>query len=132
MTTYNLAIKSVYDFTLKAGTILGYGYKSATVLALLDYESAAVLEDIAPLHVNVYSQLGPGVPRNPADLTYVKIRTSTGAVRVLAMDWLASEPVLVVSTTAKVLVSGISLSQISLLRQCLVQNGFSNLSITTE
>lgn len=129
--SFSLSIKSVYDFTLRAGTLLGYGYKSATVLALLDYDSANAIEDITPIHNSVYSQLAPGTPRSPKDLTYVKIRASTGETRVLAMDWIAFQPVLVVSTTVQVTVANISLSDVPLLRQVLVQNGFTQIQITT-
>jgi hypothetical protein len=129
--TYSLSIRSVYNFTLKAGAILGYGYKDATVLALLDYDSAKAIEDVTPVHVQVYSQLGPGVPRSASDLTYVKIRTSTGEVRVLAMDWIAEQPVLVVKTTASVIVADIHLSDLDKLRQVLLQNGFTSITIST-
>ena len=128
---YLLNIKSVYDFTLKAGAILGYSYKNATVLGLLDFDSAKAIEDVTPIHASVYSLLGAGVPRDAKDLTYVKIKTSTGQVRVIAMDWIASQPVLVTSTTVNVVVSNISLSDIDRLRQVLLQNGFNAIEITT-
>lgn len=127
---YDLEIKSVYDFTLKAGTILGYGDKSATVLALLDFDSANAIEDVTPIHAQIYPQLGAGVPRNAGELTYVKIRTATGQVRVLAMDWIAAQPVRVVATTVKVIVTNINLSQIPQLRQHLLQGGFTKIDIS--
>lgn len=130
MAAYSLEIKNAYDFSLKAGAILGFGYKSATVLALLDYDSASAIEDVRPVHAAVYSLLGAGVPRNAADLTYVKIRTSTGQVRVIAMDWIASQPTLVVITSVNVVVSNISLGDIDRLRQVLLQNGFGNIDIS--
>jgi hypothetical protein len=86
---------------------------------------------VTPIHVQVYSQLGSGVPRAASDLTYVKIRTSTGEIRVLAMDWIAAQPTLVVSTTANVIVGDINLSDLDKLRQVLLQNGFTNITIST-
>lgn len=129
--TYDLALRSVYDFTLKAGTILGYGHKGATVLGLLLFDEATAIEDVTPIHNRVYSQLGPGVPKNAADLIYVKIRTASGEVRVLAMDWIAAQPVPVVSTVANVRVADINLSDLPTIREVLLQAGFSNLTITT-
>ncbi len=126
---YNLQIRSVYDFQMKAGAILGYAFKSATVLGLLDFASANMIQDVTPLHAAAYSQLGAGVPRNPRDLTYVKIKTSTGEIRVLAMDWIAQQPELVTSTTVQVTVSEMNLTDIERLRQTLLTNGFTKIEI---
>lgn len=130
MATYQLEIKSVYDFALKAGAIIGYTFKSATVMGLLDFESANAIEDVTPIHAAVYSQLGAGVPRNPRDLTYVKLKTSTGETRVIAMDWIASQPVLVTSQTVQAIISEMNLSDIERLRQVLITNGFTKVVLT--
>src|SRR5262245_53791212 len=129
MPAYSLEIKSVYDFTMKASSILGAGFKAATVLGLLDYQSAIAIEDVTPVHASVYSQLGTGVPKKASDLTYVKIKTSTGQVRVIAMDWIAGQPTLVTSTSARVTVGGINLSDIDRMRQVLLANGFTQIEI---
>ena len=87
---YDLELQSIYNFSMKAGTLLGYSFENATVLALLDFASANAIQDVTPLHMAAYAELGAGVPRNPRELIYVKIKTSTGEVRVIAMDWIAT------------------------------------------
>lgn len=129
-TIYSLNIKSAYNFSMKAGPILGYTFNAATVLGLLDFDSAAVIDDVAALHAAVYSSLGVGVPKNARDLIYVKIKTDTGAVRVLAMYWIASQPSLVSSQTVQVVISNVDLSQIETIRQILKTNGFPATEIT--
>ena len=126
---YDLELQSVYNFSMKAGALLGYSYDNATVLALLDFASANAIQDVTPLHMAAYAELGAGVPRNPRDLIYVKIRTSTGVVRVIAMDWIATQPELVTSNTVRITVSEVNLSDIAVLREILLVNGFTKTTI---
>lgn len=128
-TKYDLELQSVYNFSMKAGAILGYSYDNATVLGLLDFASANAIQDVTPLHMAAYSELGTGVPRNARDLIYVKIKTSTGQVRVLAMDWIATQPLLVTSNTLRVMISEVDLSDIDRIRQILISNGFDKVTI---
>lgn len=130
MTNYALQLKSAYNFTMRAGAILGYSYKNAVVLGLLDFESARALQDIAPIHAQIYSQLPPGTPRDATQLTYVKVRTSTGETRVFAMDWIAEQPTLVTSQSFTVLVHNVSAGDQARLRQALLANGFNSFEIS--
>lgn len=125
---YPLEIKQAYNFTLRAPGILGIGYTNAIVMAIMDYDSAKLVQDVIPLHVQAYPFLLDGTPRNAADLTYVKIRTTIGEIRVIAMDWIAQAPVLVESTKIRVTITAAS-SNTQLINDILVQNGFSNLEI---
>lgn len=128
---YNLEIRSVYDISLKATGVLGYGYKSAVVLGLLDYDSANLIEDVAPIHASIYSSLPAGTPINPADLIYVKIKTSTGQIRVIAMDWIGAQPTKVEDRQIRILINGVSLSKISQLQSILQKNGYTQFTIDT-
>lgn len=127
---YNLSIKQSYDFSLLASGILGLGYKNATVMAIMDYDSAKLVNDVTTMHSQVYKNLPAGTPRNPADLTYVKIKTASGDVRAVAMDWIASEPVIVTSKTVLVKINQTPISSISLIKDILIQNGFSDIEVT--
>lgn len=127
--SYTLALKSVYDFVLKAPSVLGSGFKKATVMGLLDFDSASAIEDVRAIHTSIYNQLGVGVPRLAADLTYVKIKTSAGEVRVIAMDWIAEQPVLFTSQPIQIVLTGESLSEIPTLRQVLKAAGYNSFEI---
>lgn len=127
---YNLEIKQSYDFSLLASGILGLGFKNASVMAIMDFDSAKMIQDVTTIHSQVYSSLPAGTPRNAQDLTYIKIKSSTGEIRVIAMDWIATEPVLITSKTVLVKINNIPISNVSLIKDILVQNGFSDIVIT--
>lgn len=129
---YALNLKTVYDFEMHPTPSLGERIRNATVLAILDYDSAQVIEDVGAKHQEVYPYLPPGTPKNPRDLIYVKIRTSTGQIRAVAMDWIAVQPVVVTATVATVTVSNITLGDLPALRNALLKNGFSNIEIATQ
>jgi hypothetical protein len=126
---YPLQIKQAYDFTLYAPGVLGLGFQNAVVMAIMDYDTAKLTQDIIPLHIQAYPSLPVGTPRNAKDLTYVKIRTSLNEIRILAMDWISAAPTLVTSQTLKVTVSQTSIGDIALIRDLLVANGFTSILI---
>lgn len=129
---YTLALQSTYNFQMLAPEILGYNFKNAKVLALLDFDSANKEQDIAPLHASIYPFLPNGTPINPSQLIYVKVRTSTGSIRVLAMDWIAIQPTLVTETEATVVIRGIDLAELPRIRQILVKNGYLDITISAK
>ena len=129
--SYNVQIKQAYDFTFHAASVLGLGYKGATVMAVMDYDSAKSIQDVTTLHAQVYPFLPSGTPRNPADLMYVKVKTTTDQIRVVAMDWISTAPVLVTTTTVLIRVTNTSVSDIAHLRNILIENNFKTFEITT-
>lgn len=129
---YPLEIGSYYNFAMRAPAILGTSYSSAKVLGLLDFESANGIQDVAPIHASVYSFLSTNTPTSADALVYIKIKTSTGEVRVIAMDWLASAPVLATQNTINISIRGVALSSLPVLRSILQQNGYSDFTITTS
>lgn len=126
---YPLKIHQAYDFLLRAPGILGLGYKNAIVMAIMDYDSAKLVQDILPIHTQVYSSLPVGTPRNASDLTYIKLKTVSGEIRVIAFDWIASEPVMITSKTVRVTLSNVAISDIPLINDALIQNGFTNINV---
>lgn len=127
---YQLEIQGIYNFTMRAGAILGYTFKNATVKGILDFDSANVIEDVTPIHASVYSELPSGTPKNARDLVYVKVVTSTGETRVWALNWIASQPELVTSSTLQVIISNAVISDIERLRQVLKTNGWNQIEIS--
>jgi hypothetical protein len=126
---YNLELGKSYDFTLYASGVLGSGFRNSKVVGIMDYDSAKYIQDVSPLHIQAYPQLPSGTPRNARDLVYVKIKTPLNELRVIAMDWISSVPVLVTSQAARVTISQISSSDVSIIRDLLVVNGYPNLDI---
>lgn len=126
---YTLSIGSVYDFHFYATGLLGVGLSKAKVAALLDFSSAIMITDVSAIHAQVLPQLPNGTPADPAKLVYVKLVSNTGAVSVVAMDWITMQPVSVDATSVNLTVNINSLSDISLLTACLNAGGFTSFSI---
>lgn len=132
MSQYTLQIGSVYNFKLYAPAILGATYNNAKVAALLDYDSAKIIEDVTPIHASVLSVLPTGTPVNAASLIYVKIITSTGQVKVIAMDWISEQPTQVNAGTVVVSLSNVNASDLPRLRNILINSGFTQFNIQTS
>lgn len=129
-TQYPLAQQSAYNFTLYAPGVLGAGYHNATVLALLDYDSAQLIEDVAALHYKALAYLPTGTVRDPSKLNWIKIRTTTGAVRAIAADWISETPRLVQATTIKIELPNLDASEAAILRQLLHKRGYLDFTVT--
>lgn len=129
---FDLQIGKSYNFTLYASGVLGTGYNNAKVLGIMDYGSAKVVQDITSLHIQAYPDLPTGTLRDASKLIYVKLSTVQGEVRVIAMDWISSVPVEVTTQSATVVIAQISSSDISIIRNLLVVNGYPNIEITID
>lgn len=120
----DLQIGQTYNFQLKAPGVLGTGYENATVSAITDLGTARSVQDVTALHKAAYPFLGTGISRNPGDLIFVKIKTSSGEYRAIATAWLSAAPVLVTSKTVQVTISDCSLEDQAHIRNLLLQGGF--------
>ncbi len=125
----DLVIGSVYNFITLAPAVLGAEYNNAKVLGFLDFESANAIVDCVPLHAACYPRLPNSTPVNAQDLTYIKIKTSSGEKRVLATVWISGTPTLVTNKTVSVTISNMDTSKLDLLRTSLTHNGFDNFKI---
>lgn len=128
---YTVDINSTYTFRLYANAILGSGYSKAKVLAILDYSTAMQLQDVQAVHAQVLPLLPSGTPIDPAKLIYLKIRTSSDAVVVLALDWISSQPVLDDATEVTVTISNISTADLPRISAALKANGFNSFAFVS-
>jgi hypothetical protein len=125
-----LKVRVSYDFEFVAPEYMGAGYKDATVVvAAMDYESAMKEVDVANIHKKVLPKLGTSVPRDPRDLTYIKVKTSDGRSSVFAQEWLATDPVFATAATRYIEVKGVSASDLPKILEVLRQNGYVNTRI---
>lgn len=125
----NLVIGKSFDIRLRAPAILGDGYSKARVMAILDYSTAAMLEDVAALHQQAYPELPSGTPFDPGLLIYIKLMTTAGNVIVIAQDWIAAEPTDVEYATLVVTITNTDVSRIPALRAILHGNNFPSFQI---
>lgn len=130
----DLELKQTYSFQVHPAALLGNGFQNATVMAILDQESANQLIDTQAMHVQVYPTLPEGTPNNPAEYNYVKLRLANGTTTVLGIPWI-KENTLVKQTSSviKATIAGVTAADLPRVRAALLQNGFQNieLSLTT-
>lgn len=128
---YALDIGSRYNFTLRASSILGLSYTDAKVLGVMDYDSVKHVQDLTSLHIQAYPELPVGTERDASKLIWVKIQTSQGDIRAIAMDWIAVAPIKVTAQSLRVTISGITNDDVSIIRNLLVTNGYQQIQIVT-
>lgn len=132
MRLFNIEIGQTYNITLKAVAILGIGYENAIVTSVLMYNDAVKFQgDLAATHATVYPTLGTGISRDARDLTYIRIKTSSGDYRIIAHEWIATQPTLVNSQTVRLIIHGVSSSDMNTIRDLLIRSGFNNFDLST-
>lgn len=127
----NFNIRSTYNFDVYAPNILGNSFKGATILAIMDAESALKESDVISKHAAIYSYLPAGTPNSWSSYDYVKIKTKTNEISIIGMPWIVQNTIeLVESRTAIVTIAGVTGSDASRIRNALISNGFNNIQIT--
>ena len=126
-----LKLKQTYSFQVYPSTLLGTVYQDVTVLAILDRESAELIEPISLKHPLLYPSLPKGTSDNPDDYTYYKIRHPSGVISVIAEEWIQSDTIESKDyRTCVVRLNNYPASQVALLRQVLAANGITDFTIT--
>lgn len=126
---YNVSLQTSYNFTMYAPAILGQEYKNAKVLALLDFDSAYKEADVSAMHAAAYPYLPVGTIQDPTKLIYIKTKTSTGDLRIFAMDWIAEQPTLVTATTLVITIENVDVTEAAIVRQMLYKRGYTDITI---
>jgi hypothetical protein len=131
MSTFQLQRRSVYNISLRAPSVLGSGYRGATITTIeMDYEDAIRhQQNLTDIHKQALPQLPTGTPSNARDLTYMKIRTTSGESVIIAHEWIGSQPELVENRTIRVLVNDATTKDMQVIRDCLVARGFTNITL---
>jgi hypothetical protein len=117
-----LAVKNQYLFTFVAPAVLGHDI-TATLAGVMDYDTASTLQtDLVAKHAEVYPLCAAGTPIKAADLDYYKIKTAAGEVRIIAKQWLTTEPTLLSMGTITAVITGVSSADQQLLTDLLAAN----------
>lgn len=121
-----LQLKQSYSFEVHPVALLGNNFKNATVLAIMDQETANQSIDTQALHVQVYPSVPAGsMPNNPAEYTYVKLRLANGGTTIIGRPWIKENTIVQqTSTTIRVTVPNVVPADVARIRNALVQNGF--------
>lgn len=119
-----------YSFQVHAPMILGQDFHAVTLVGILDFEAAQREADVHALHNAVRPYLPEGTPSNYRYLTYLRFRDASGAIVLLAREWIQSEGIEQRDEyTATITLPNVTPQDAERIRQALSQNGFSGLSI---
>lgn len=128
---YPFNIRGVYNFSVHPSAILGSDFNNVTILGILDYETALQTVDIPAIHTSVFPYLPSGIPDDPSQYDYVRIRTASGVATIIGIPWIDLDTLVEVeSRRATVVIEGVSNSDVERIRLALVSNGFNTLNIT--
>ena len=130
---YNYQIGTSYNFNTLAPAILGATFQNAKLLSIMDFNTATKFTNVSQQAQIVYPVLPAGTPVNPSSYVYLLFQTSTGATVVLANVWI-NESTVVVSTTATITVvlTNVTTADVSVIRNMLLNAGYTSLQITTS
>lgn len=131
--TTNFKIKGVYNFDVYPSAILGTSFKNVTVMAIMDRATANKEIDTQAMHVLMYPYLPSGSVNDPDGYDYIKIKTTTGQTTIIGISWINDDTVeLVESRTVTVVIDGVTASDVNRIKNALVQNGYSALTISIK
>lgn len=122
--------RNAYSFSVYPVAFLGNDFTNVTVLAILDEATARQTIDTYALHRQYYPTLPAGTPDDPTEYDYVKLKTSTGDIRVIGIPWIIENTIeLVEQTTIVVEIAEVNVSDMSRIRSALAGNGFKLVSM---
>lgn len=102
-------IGKTVSFETYAQYVLGESFERVKVLGILDVESAKFVGDVMSLATAIYPTLPEGTPKDYRNYRYVKVRMPNGNDRVVALEWIRSETVVIhTDITAQFTVSNIN------------------------
>jgi hypothetical protein len=131
LATSTIVLGSIVNFSQYAPAIIGQGYVGATVLAILDWESAQAYINPATVHASVYPSLPGGTPNDFTAYPYLKIKTASGQTTAVGFPWIIDSSYQV-QTAAKltIVVDSVSPSDQNNIKAALSALGFTNATIT--
>lgn len=120
----------VYSFDIYPRAYFDTDFNNVTVLGTVGYEIASKYADIYALHAQVYPTLPGGTPNDPKAFNYLLIKTATGSTTIVGIPWIKQDTIeLIESRTMIVTIDGVSASDITRVKNALVQNGFNRIDI---
>lgn len=128
---YPVEVGKVYDFTVYPSTIIPGDYTNVTILSILNARTARSLADIDALHAAVYPFLPQGTVDDAGSYYYLQVQLSNGETTVLGITWIDQNTIEERSETKiYALIEGASSSDLDRVRECLVMNGFTSITLS--
>lgn len=122
-----LVVGKSYNFETYAPELLGSGFKSAVVTAIMDYNTALKERDITGIHQTVYGYLPSGTPESPSATVYIRLKLPSGTYTVLGYSWIKAETIEeVASATINVAIYGVAAEDTERVRNIIALAGYTD------
>jgi len=130
---FPLDIKSIYNFSTLASSVLGTDIKNATILGIFDYNVASNYISPEAKHAVIYPFLPPGTVNDPKRFTYFLFRSESGTLEVFAIEWInVATIVKVVTQTITITVTNAQNGDATNIRDSLLQLGFKTFNVNVS
>ena len=86
-----LTFGNTITFDVYPAAIIGARFSDVKVMALLDKDTAKQWIDPEAMHINVYPTLTDGVPDDPDQYQYVKLKHLNGKISVIGIPWIRED-----------------------------------------
>ena len=130
---YNFQIGNTYNFNTRAPAVLGSLFKNATILGIVDYNTASTYINIDVMQRTIYPLLPQGTPDNPKKYTYLLIQAESGQKTVLAYQWIDENTIAEVSSaTIIVTLPNVNATDAERIRDSLALLGFTGFTIDVQ
>lgn len=128
-----LEFNSTVSFDVYPSSIIGAQFRDVKVTGFLDRDTAAFWIDPESMHINVYPTLPSGVPDDPSQYTYVKLKHPNGNISVIGLPWIREDTI---QTTErgrlKIEVEDVGPRDQETIRKALAANGYRAAKVTLE
>ena len=124
-------LNKIYNFNTLAPAVLGTSFTNMKVKGIMSASEAMKNRDIYTLHNNLLTTI-TGLPTNVNDLTFILFTNLDGVDTMLALEYIDTFTVVLVSTTnIRIDVLNTTTNDVSILRTRLLELGYTNINITT-
>lgn len=127
-------LRGVYSFSTVAPNILGDAYRNATVVGILDFESANREMDVTAMFKQVMPYITESsAVRNPRTADYIRVRLENGNTTILATAWIKTDTVQKKSSQSiKITIPNATPADLNTVRMALQSNGIMTYDIDIE
>lgn len=124
-------VGNYYSFSTYAPAILGQDYKKLRLMAVGDYSTASMFENVDVVLNNILAYLGPQANDDASKDQYLIFKTESGSIKVFGTTWINMTTVeTAVSQIVTVTVEGASLTDATRIREILAAAGYNK--VTTK
>lgn len=124
----NLQLNKVYSFDTLVPSLLGATFKNATVIGMIDYQTALNYINPDAMHARIFPYLPTGTVNDPTKYTYIIFKLESDIKTVLAYPWINETSIRLATTEyLKVTIKNAGPNDTVKIRNALVSLGYTEL-----